>query len=128
MEQEQIGWLTFDLYPTWLAPVEARVTKSLTGTGVYARYSTEGLLRGDSVARATYYQVLRGIGVLNADEIRAMEDRPPIPGGKGKEYLQPMNFSPLGAPPPQPNLDSLEHITKQKQPSQPLNGKVGATN
>jgi hypothetical protein len=36
---------------------------------------------------------------MNPDEVRALEDLPPIPGGAGQKFRQPMNFGPLGADP-----------------------------
>lgn len=102
LEQQATGWVVFDLNPQWLAPTEQRITKELVPTGNYAKYSVQGLLRGDSAARAAFYRVMREVGALNADEIRDLEDRPPIPGGKGQEYLQPANLTPLGEDPPEP--------------------------
>ena len=107
LEQQALGWIVFDLNPTWLAPTEQRITKELLPRTAYARYSLQGLMRGDSTARANFYRVMREVGALNADEIRDLEDRPPIPGGEGKKYLQPGNMLPLGGapdddPPPPP--------------------------
>ena len=50
-------------------------------------------LKGDTTAQAAYYRALREIGVLNADEIRALEDRGQIPGGS--EYYASWNYGPL---------------------------------
>lgn len=97
LEQQAIGWVTFDLSPQWLAPTEQRITKELTGANRYAKYSVQGLLRGDSTARANYYRVMSEVGALNPDDIRDLEDRPPIPGGAGKTYMRPLNLAPLGA-------------------------------
>lgn len=97
LEQQAIGWVTFDLGPQWLSPTEQRITKELTGTGVDAKYSVQGLLRGDSTARANYYRVMREVGGLSANDIRDLEDRPPVEGGD--TYLQPLNMAPLGQTP-----------------------------
>lgn len=94
LEQQAIGWVTFDLGPQWLSPTEQRITKELTGAGVDAKYSVQGLLRGDSTARANYYRVMREVGGLSANDIRDLEDRPPVKGGD--TYLQPLNLAPLG--------------------------------
>lgn len=94
LEQQAIGWVTFDLSPQWLAPTEQRITKELTGANRYAKYSVQGLLRGDSTARANYYRVMREVGGLSANDIRDLEDRPPVEGGD--TYLQPLNLAPLG--------------------------------
>lgn len=38
-------------------------------------------LRGDTAAQTAHYREMRNMGALNADEIRALEDRGTIPGG-----------------------------------------------
>lgn len=100
LEQQAQGFVTFDLHPQWLAPTEQRVTKELLLTGTeYAKYTMEGLLRGDSQARAEFYTALRNAGAFSANDIRDREDLPPIENGDG--YLQPLNFVPLGTDPSQ---------------------------
>lgn len=62
----------------------------------------EGLLRGDTKTRYEGYAIARNWGWLNADEIRAYENMNPLPGGKGKIYLQPLNMVEAGKPPASP--------------------------
>ena len=99
LEQQAQGWITFDLAPTWLGPTEQRITKELLPTGQYAHYAVQGLLRGDSSARATFYRAMRDTGVMSANDIRALEEMPPIPGPEGDTYLQPTYMAPLGSNP-----------------------------
>ncbi|MFF4746798.1 phage portal protein [Streptomyces sp. NPDC001268] len=100
LEQQAQGWVTFDLAPTWLAPTEQRITKELLPANEYAKYALQGLLRGDSSSRATFYRAMRDTGVMSADDIRALEDMPPLPDGKGGDvYLQPTYMAPLGSDP-----------------------------
>lgn len=94
LEQQAIGWVQFDLHPQWLAPTEQRITKELTGGRVDAKYSVQGLLRGDSTARAAYYRVMREVGALSANDIREFEDQPPIEGGDA--YMTALNLGVLG--------------------------------
>lgn len=96
LEQQATGWVKFDLGPTWLAPTEQRITKELLPPAEYARYQVSGLLRGDSNARATYYRAMRDTGVMTANDIRELEDLPPIDGPEGNIYLQPTYMAPLG--------------------------------
>ncbi|MCP2168126.1 phage portal protein [Goodfellowiella coeruleoviolacea] len=96
LEQQATGFVTFDLHPTWLVPTEQRITKELLPAAQYAEYSVEGLLRADSTARAEFYRVMREVGAFSANDIRALENRPPVEGGD--TYLQPLNMAPLGAP------------------------------
>ncbi|GGZ53210.1 phage portal protein [Streptomyces rubiginosohelvolus] len=99
LEQQATGWVKFDLAPTWLAPTEQRITKELLSKAEYAKYQVAGLLRGDSSARATFYRAMRDTGVMSANDIRELEDLPPIPGPEGDVYLQPTFMAPLGSNP-----------------------------
>jgi HK97 family phage portal protein len=96
LEQQVLGWVVFDLR-RWLTRVEQRVTKRIRPQAVYARYSIEGLLRGDSKARAEFYEVMTRIGALNINEVRELEERAPIEGGD-VHYRQ-LNMGELGAEP-----------------------------
>ncbi|MFJ4434598.1 phage portal protein [Streptomyces sp. NPDC088923] len=98
LEQQAQGWITFDLHPTWLAPTEQRVTKELLGSTEYAHYALAGLLRGDSAARATYYRAMRDVGALTSNDIRGLEEMPPV-GPEGDILLQPTYMAPLGSNP-----------------------------
>lgn len=104
LEQQAQGWVTFDLNPTWLTPTEQRITKELLPRELYANYQMAGLLRGDSAARATYYRAMRDVGAYCADDVRALEEMPPLPAGKGGDvFLQPMYMAPLGSNPLAPD-------------------------
>lgn len=94
IEQQATGFVKFDLHPQWLAPTEQRVTKELLLGQKRAKYALEGLLRGDTKSRAEFYRVMREVGAFSANDIRELEDRPPVEGGD--TYLQPMNMLPLG--------------------------------
>jgi HK97 family phage portal protein len=97
LEQQALGWVQYDLNPAWLAPTEARLTREiLAPDGLYAKYSVQGLMRGDSMARAQFYRTLRDVGAFSANDIRELEDRGAIEGEGGDIYLQPMNYVPLG--------------------------------
>jgi HK97 family phage portal protein len=104
LEQQAGAWVVFDLGPTWLAPTEQRISKELLTSSQYAKYSVQGLLRGDSAARATFYRAMRDVGAFSADDIRGYEELPPLPSGKGGDvYLQPTYMAPLGVNPLQPD-------------------------
>ncbi|MFI7137201.1 phage portal protein [Streptomyces massasporeus] len=99
LEQQAQGFVTWDLAPTWLTPAEQRVTKELLDSTQYAKYQVNGLLRGDSSARATFYRALRDTGAFSADDIRELEDLAPIGGPEGGMRLQPTYMAPLGSDP-----------------------------
>jgi phage portal protein BeeE len=56
-------------------------------------------LRGDTKSRFEAYTQARNSGWLNVDEIRQLEELPPLPDGQGQDYLQPLNMGPLGVNP-----------------------------
>lgn len=99
LEQQAQGFVTWDLAPTWLTPTEQRVTKELLPSTQYAKYQLGGLLRGDSAARAVFYRAMRDTGAFSANDIRDLEELPPIEGPEGDMYLQPMSMAPLGSDP-----------------------------
>jgi hypothetical protein len=42
------------------------------------------------------YRIAREGGWYSADDIRAFEDESPLPDGKGKIYIQPLNYKEAG--------------------------------
>lgn len=108
IEQQFIGFLTLCLAP-YVVGIEQRFNADILGdtTGEFQlKLFFQGFLRGDSTSRALYYRVMREVGAMNADDIRAFEDMNPIPDGKGQIYLQPTNLAPIGwAPTPKGNQE-----------------------
>ena len=49
--------------------------------GVSVEFNLEGLLRGDSAARASFYQTMTQIGGMTINEVRRLENLPPVAGG-----------------------------------------------
>ncbi|HSV39577.1 MAG TPA: phage portal protein [Nocardioidaceae bacterium] len=94
LEQQALGWVKFDLGPELIA-MEQRITKHvLKPTPVYAKYALEGLLRGDSKARAAFYKSMWEIGAFSTNDILALEERAPVEGGDVR--YRPLNFGELG--------------------------------
>lgn len=94
LEQQALGWVKFDLGPELIA-FEQRVTKHvLQPAAVYAKYSLEGLLRGDSKARAAFYRAMWEIGAFSTNEVRELEEQEPVEGGDVR--YRPLNFGELG--------------------------------
>ena len=48
----------------------------------YVKFNMNGLLRGDTTARAAFYNTMRNIGGMNGNEIREREDMNPYEGGE----------------------------------------------
>lgn len=66
--------------------------------GFYLKKNVAGILRGTHEARANYYEKMTGIGAMNADEVRASEDRSPIPDGLGQKFWKSKNYAPMDMP------------------------------
>jgi len=83
IEQQMIGFLVFTLGP-WLKRIEQSIVKDLLTPAerlrYYPKFAVEGLLRADSAARAAFYSVMVNNGILTRDEVRELEDRPPMGG------------------------------------------------
>lgn len=79
IEQQMIGFVTFVLRP-WCSRIEQGINKSLLDASesgrYYAEFALEGLLRGDSAARAAFYGIMIDKGILTRDEVRALENWP----------------------------------------------------
>lgn len=94
IEQQSIGFVVYTLRP-WLTRIEQRVTRLLKPEPVYARFSVEGLLRGDSKQRGEFYQLMWNLGAFSTNEIRALEEQGPVEGGDVR--YRPLNYGVLGA-------------------------------
>ncbi len=80
IEHQGIQLVVYTLRPD-LTRFEQRITRELCPTGVHAEYAVEGLLRGDSKARAAFYQsAIAGGGWMTRNEARAKENLPPLDG------------------------------------------------
>jgi len=73
-----------DLRP-WLVRMETGVS-ALLPERQYMKFNTAAVIRADLRTRHQVYQIDRNIGLLNMDEIRALEDLPPLPDGQGQDY------------------------------------------
>lgn len=65
--------------------VEQEIRRSLLTPGerlsYFAEYSIEGLLRGDSAARSAFYNTALQNGWMSRNEVRRLENLPPVEGG-----------------------------------------------
>ena len=85
-------FVTLTLMP-WLKLWEGAIARSLLKpeerSKFYAEFLTDDLARADMAARCTAYSQAIANGILNPNEVRAMENRAPYEGGD--EYRRPMN-------------------------------------
>lgn len=84
LEQQMQAFLTFALRP-YLSRIEQGIARSLLSPAerrrYFAEFSLEGLLRADSAGRAALYASGAQNGWLTRNEIRELENRPPLEGG-----------------------------------------------
>ncbi|MFD4438996.1 phage portal protein [Nocardia sp. NPDC058519] len=112
IEQQSIGFVTYTLRP-WLTCIESALS-ALLPRGQFVKFNVSALLRGDTPARYEAYNTGRLGGWLSVNEIRALEDMPPI-GPEGDTYIQPLNMAPLGSEDPGPQDPTHD----PDQPDQP---------
>lgn len=93
VEQNTLGFLIFTIIP-WLTRFEQEFNRKLfPRSPFYAQFKHQGLMRGDSKARADYYASGHQNSWLTTNEIRKAEDLPPVPGGDTL-YVQ-TNLAPM---------------------------------
>lgn len=85
IEHQGLEWATNTIRPE-CTRIERRINMQLFGPResavFYAEFNLDALMRGDSAGRAAYLSAMRNIGVLNANEIRAIDNRNPYEGGE----------------------------------------------
>lgn len=85
IEQQVIGFQKFTLRRR-LRRIEQAVSKQLLSAderarGMSVQFNLEGLLRADSAGRASFYNTMTMIGAMTINEVRALENLPPVQGG-----------------------------------------------
>jgi HK97 family phage portal protein len=86
LEQQTLGFQKFTLRRR-LKRIEQALEKQLLtpqdrASGVTIEFNLEGLLRADSAGRARFYQQMTQIGAMTINEVRALENLPPVEGGE----------------------------------------------
>lgn len=85
LEQQTLGFTKFTLRRR-LKRIEQALQKQLLSladqkNGITIEFNIEGLLRGDSKGRADFYKIMTGIGAFTINEVRKLENLPPVAGG-----------------------------------------------
>lgn len=84
VEQLILGWLKLGLAPL-LKRVEQEIYRQLLSPAeratLYAEFDVDALLRGDTAARAQFMSIAAQNGLRTRDELRAIDNLPPLPGG-----------------------------------------------
>lgn len=91
VELNQIQFLTNTLRP-WITRFE-QAFSALLPKPQYVKFNIDAMIRVETKTRWEVARIAREIGAKNADEIRALEELPPIPGGLGQDYA-PLKMTP----------------------------------
>ncbi|GAB5100505.1 phage portal protein [Caballeronia sp. HLA56] len=119
IEHQEIQFVIYTLLP-WVKRHEQAKTRDLLLPSerkqYFIEYNLSGLLRGDQGSRYAAYAVGRQWGWLSINDIRRLENMPPVNGGD--IYLSPLNMvdasKPLSVPPEsaKPSKAQLEDVQR----------------
>jgi len=115
IEHQAIQFVIYTLLP-WIKRHEQAMMRDLLLPSerdeYYIEFNVSGLLRGDQKSRYDAYAVARQWGWLSVNDIRRLENLPPIAGGN--TYLQPLNMvdaaKPMPATPPKASAAQVAEI------------------
>ncbi|MFJ2399851.1 phage portal protein [Streptomyces xanthochromogenes] len=96
IEQQSLGFLRYTL-ASWLGTFEDGWSAMLPKPQA-ACFNVDALLRTDTAGRYAVYSMARNAALLTPDEIRALENRAPLPDGKGSDPFAPLNSAHTDAP------------------------------
>lgn len=85
IEQQVLNFLTFTMRRR-LKRIEQAIEKQLLTPadrvrGIVIEFNLTGILRGDSKGRSSFYQMMTSIGAMTINEVRRLENLPPVEGG-----------------------------------------------
>ncbi|EOL9039295.1 phage portal protein [Cronobacter sakazakii] len=84
IEQQNLGFLQYTLKPyldRWEYSIERWIVKESEQGFIHAEHNLDGLLRGDSASRASFMQIMVNTGIRTVNEVRRLDNLPPLPGG-----------------------------------------------
>ena len=112
-EQHGMEFLTYSLLP-WLIRLEQALYLDddlFPDKSLFPEFLTDGLLRADTASRYAAYVQARQAGWLSANEIRRMENLPPVPGGDE------VQATPVGGAPNPGSTDPVEPTPNPDPPA-----------
>lgn len=140
IESEGLSFVVYSMIP-WISRWEKALQRQLLTDKEKSQYrfkfNVNGLLRGDSAARAQFYQTMFNLGAYSPNDIRGLEDENPVEGGD-QYFVQGNNCVPLDkigelvqanidkakAPPPQPQQQNVAHPQQPIEDSEDPNAKA----
>ncbi|EKT4565724.1 phage portal protein [Pseudomonas putida] len=104
IEQQNLGFLQYTLSPylnRWEYAIERWLLKPGDVGRYHAEHNIDGLLRGDSAARASFMGTLADKGLRTINELRRLDNMPPLTGGDvATRQSQNVPITQLGNPDP----------------------------
>ncbi|WP_407312063.1 phage portal protein [Desulfosporosinus sp. SB140] len=115
IEQQSLEFVMYTMLP-WFKRWEENINMQLLTplerkAGFYIEFNINSLLRGDMQSRAMAYAQGRQWGWLSVNDIRKLENMPPIPNGD--IYMQPLNFSEAGKDPAATDPASAQALAEE---------------
>lgn len=105
LAEQNIAFSMFSLRP-WLERIEAGFTRLLYAETAdrfrFVKFDLDEIKRGAPKERMELYSLGLQNGIYSIDEVRAAEDLPPLPNGKGEGYRVPLNLEDVTADKPEP--------------------------
>jgi hypothetical protein len=97
-EQERLDLLDFTMAP-YVSAIEQRLSmRDVLPRGYEAKVNLDGFLRSDTMTRMNAYKVGLDVGAYTPEEVRDLEDRPPLTPAQ-KAAAAPAPAPPIPAPP-----------------------------
>lgn len=84
VELNMINFATLTLRP-WLTKLEQEFS-SWIHRPRFVKFNVDAMIRVDTKTRYDVHKISRDIGLSNIDELRAIEDKAPLPNGQGQDY------------------------------------------
>lgn len=116
IEQLLIQFVVFGLLP-WVKRHEQAMMRDFLlpkdRRDYFIEFNLTGLMRGDQKSRYDSYAIGRQWGWLSVNDIRRLENMPPVEGGDA--YLQPLNMVAAGNQKPDPNDPKVRAQLEQQK-------------
>jgi HK97 family phage portal protein len=97
----------------WLVILEQKFA-AMVPEGQYVRFNADAIIRTDVKTRWEVHQLAVGMGARSLDEVRKLEDLPPLPNKQGEEFNTPAAVA-ARAPQPSPALAPVNGNTPEKR-------------
>lgn len=83
-EQDSLDFLTYSLRP-YLVKLESHISR-LLAPPQYVKFNVDAIVRADLATRYAAHHIALTDGWKSKDEVRELEDLPPLPNGEGSGY------------------------------------------